>query len=109
MNKRQQRLHIDSGGSHQGIDQQNILIEQSGTLQLPDLVSGKAADQRKAVGMNAGGSEATKHVSVRDPGCGQGWLPLNRTDAEARKIIIARRIPPGRASGRKRVSETVKN
>src|SRR3546814_18514895 len=25
MNKRQQRLHIDSGGSHQGIDQQNIL------------------------------------------------------------------------------------
>src|SRR3546814_7307235 len=34
MNKRKQRLHIDSGGSHQGIDQQNILIEQSGTLQL---------------------------------------------------------------------------
>src|SRR3546814_5021588 len=28
MNKRQQRLHIDSGGSHQGIDQQNIMIEQ---------------------------------------------------------------------------------
>src|SRR3546814_6996178 len=42
--------------------------------------------------MNAGGSEAKKHVSVRDPGSGQGLLPLNRTDAEARKIIIARRI-----------------
>src|SRR3546814_5490776 len=83
MNKRQQRLHIDSGGSHQGIDQQNILIEQSGTLQLPALVSGKAADQRKAVGMNAGGSEAKKHVSVRDPGSGQGLLPLNRTDARS--------------------------
>src|SRR3546814_19766699 len=42
--------------------------------------------------MNAGGSEAKKHVSVRDPGSGQGLLPLNRPDAEARKIIIARRI-----------------
>src|SRR3546814_16480459 len=60
MNKRQQRLHIESGGSHQGIDQQNILIEQSGTLQLQALVSGQAADQRKADGMNAGESEANK-------------------------------------------------
>src|SRR3546814_11378519 len=46
MNKRQQRLHIDSGGSHQGIDQQNILIEQSRPLKLPALVRGKEADQR---------------------------------------------------------------
>src|SRR3546814_12777642 len=66
MNKRQQRLHIDSGGSHQGIDQQNILIEQSGTLQLPALVSGKEADQRKAVGMTAGGSEDKRNVSLRE-------------------------------------------
>src|SRR3546814_19360997 len=75
MNKRQQRLHIDSGGSHQGIDQQHILIEQSGTLQLPTLVSGQAADQRTAVGMKAGGSEAKKHVAGRDQGSGQGMLP----------------------------------
>jgi hypothetical protein len=51
--QRQQGSDVDPGRREQGLDQQHVLIEQSGAIELPVLVGRQPADQREAVRMDS--------------------------------------------------------
>ena len=86
--QRQQRLHIDAGRREQRLDQQPVLIEQGRAIELPALVRRQPADQREAVGMDAGRGEAEDDVARPSP---------------------ARRSAPRRARPRRRRSRRDRN
>ena len=99
LHQRQQALHIDAGRRHQRVDQQDILVEQGGAIELPALVGRESSHQRKAVGMNARRGEAKNHIARRDLVGGQHLLALDRADAKAGEVIIAIRIHAGHFGG----------
>ena len=89
---RQQGLDVDPGRLEQGLDQQALLVEQSGPIQFPLLVGGEPSDQREAIGMDSGRGQAEDHVAGFDLVSGKRLAALDGADAEARQVIIARGI-----------------
>ncbi len=87
--RRQQALHINAGGFDQGIDQEHVLIEQRGSIQLPALVLGQAAHQRIAVGVDARAGEAQQNMARCNFVPGQLFAAFDSADAETGKIVIA--------------------
>jgi len=92
LHQRKERSDIDSGWRNQRFDQQYVGIEQRRAVHLPALVLRQTADQRKAVGMDAGGFQAKQQVAGFDGGTGHRLLAFHRADTETGKVIIAFRI-----------------
>ena len=92
---RQQAGNIDAGGGHQRVDQQHIGIEQGRAVQLPALIRSQPPHERETVGMHAAGSEAQQHVAGRNLIARKLFAAFHRAHAEARQIVVARRIHAG--------------
>ena len=94
-NEGQERLHINPRRLDQIVDQQAVLVKERWAFQLPAFVGGQTPHQRIAVGMNARGRKAQKHVAICHLVAGQLLAALNRAHAKTGQIIVAWPIHAG--------------
>ncbi len=99
LDEREQAADIDPCRRHQRVDQQHLGIEQRRAIELPSLVGGEAADERKAVRMDSGRSEPENRVAGADRAAVEQSLALDRADAEAGEVVIALGIHPRHLGG----------
>eukprot|EP01092_Planopodium_desertum_P014841 TRINITY_DN7609_c0_g4_i2.p2 TRINITY_DN7609_c0_g4~~TRINITY_DN7609_c0_g4_i2.p2 ORF type:complete len:374 (-),score=160.05 TRINITY_DN7609_c0_g4_i2:543-1664(-) len=97
LQQRQDRLDVQAGGGHQRIDQ----LDPAFQFQLGRAAGAvvDAADQRIAVGVRAGRSDADQHVAGGDMGAVLQLALFDGRDGEAGQVVLARRVHVGHLGG----------
>ena len=95
----EQALHVDARGGEEEVAEQMVLVEDGGAVELPAVGLDQLADEAEAVRMDPRAGESEDDVAGGDARAGEDAGALDRADAEAREVIIARRVHAGHFGG----------